>query len=123
MGYSLFSLQERGRLSCRPATSCTKACWSVSTAAKRPGRQPDQGKKLTNVRSAGKDENIPLTPPVKLTLEYAVEFIEDDELVEVTPKSIRLRKRFWSSTSARRLPHGAPRQQLWLADPTRRPAF
>ena len=55
---------------------------------------PTKEKKLTNVRSAGKDENILLTPPVKLTLEYAVEFIEDDELVEVTPKSIRLRKRF-----------------------------
>ena len=51
-------------------------------------------RKLTNVRSAGKDDNMILTPPVKLTLEYAVEFIEDDELVEVTPKTIRLRKRF-----------------------------
>jgi GTP-binding protein len=55
---------------------------------------PVKGKKLTNVRSAGKDENVVLTPPIQLTLESAVEFIEDDELVEVTPKSIRLRKRF-----------------------------
>ncbi|APV51149.1 GTP-binding protein TypA [Betaproteobacteria bacterium GR16-43] len=53
-----------------------------------------KGKKLTNVRASGKDENVVLTPPIQLTLESAVEFIEDDELVEVTPKSIRLRKRF-----------------------------
>jgi GTP-binding protein len=55
---------------------------------------PVKGKKLTNVRASGKDENVVLTPPIQLTLESAVEFIEDDELVEVTPKSIRLRKRF-----------------------------
>jgi len=55
---------------------------------------PVKGKKLTNVRAAMKDENVLLTPPIQLTLESAVEFIEDDELVEVTPKSIRLRKRF-----------------------------
>jgi len=53
-----------------------------------------KGKKLTNVRAAGKDEAVTLTPPIQLTLESAIEFIEDDELVEVTPKSIRLRKRF-----------------------------
>ena len=55
---------------------------------------PLKGKKLTNVRASGTDEAIVLVPPVKLTLEYAVEFIEDDELVEVTPKSIRVRKRY-----------------------------
>ena len=54
---------------------------------------PIKTKKLTNVRAAGKDDAILLTPPVKLTLEYAVEFIADDELAEVTPKSIRIRKR------------------------------
>jgi GTP-binding protein len=54
---------------------------------------PVKGKKLTNVRAAGKDENVLLTPPIQLTLEGAVEFIDDDELVEVTPKNIRLRKR------------------------------
>ena len=53
-----------------------------------------QGKKLTNVRAAGKDEHIDLVPPIQLTLESAVEFIADDELVEITPQSIRLRKRF-----------------------------
>jgi GTP-binding protein len=55
---------------------------------------PIKEKKLTNIRAAGKDENVILTPPIKLTLESAIEFIEDDELVEITPKSIRLRKRF-----------------------------
>jgi GTP-binding protein len=55
---------------------------------------PIKGKKLTNVRAAGKDDAILLTPPIALTLEYAVEFIADDELVEITPKSIRIRKRF-----------------------------
>ena len=55
---------------------------------------PLKGKKLTNVRASGKDDAILLTPPIQLTLEYAVEFIADDELVEVTPQSIRIRKRF-----------------------------
>ena len=54
---------------------------------------PLKGKKLTNIRAAGKDENIILVPPIKFTLEQAMEFIDDDELVEVTPKSIRLRKK------------------------------
>jgi len=52
-----------------------------------------QGKKLTNIRAAGKDENLILTPPMRLTLERALSYIEEDELVEITPKSIRLRKR------------------------------
>ena len=55
---------------------------------------PIKTKQLTNIRASGKDEAILLTPPIQLTLEYAVEFIGDDELAEVTPKSIRLRKRF-----------------------------
>ena len=54
---------------------------------------PIRTKQLTNIRAAGKDEAILLTPPIQLTLEYAVEFIGDDELAEITPKSIRLRKR------------------------------
>ena len=53
-----------------------------------------QGKKLTNIRAAGKDEALTLTPPLRLTLERALSYIQDDELVEVTPKSIRLRKRW-----------------------------
>jgi GTP-binding protein len=64
---------------------------------------PIKTKKLTNVRAAGKDDALLLTPPIKLTLEYAVEFIADDELVEVTPESIRIRKRFLREHDRRRL--------------------
>ena len=53
-----------------------------------------QGKKLTNVRAAGKDDALLLTPPMRLTLERAMSYIEDDELVEITPRTIRLRKRW-----------------------------
>jgi GTP-binding protein len=63
---------------------------------------PIKTKKLTNIRAAGKDEAILLTPPIQLTLEYAVEFIADDELVEVTPASIRIRKRFLKETERKR---------------------
>ena len=64
---------------------------------------PIKTKKLTNVRAAGKDDALLLTPPIKLNLEYAVEFIADDELVEVTPESIRIRKRFLSEQDRKRL--------------------
>ena len=63
---------------------------------------PIKTKKLTNIRAAGKDEAIVLTPPIPLTLEYAVEFIAEDELVEVTPQSIRLRKRYLKEHERRR---------------------
>jgi GTP-binding protein len=63
---------------------------------------PIKEKKLTNVRASGKDEHIDLVPPIALNLEYAVEFIADDELVEVTPKSIRLRKRHLQEHERRR---------------------
>ena len=55
---------------------------------------PLKGKQLTNVRASGSDEAITLTPPIRMTLEQALEFIDDDELVEVTPHSIRLRKKY-----------------------------
>jgi GTP-binding protein len=61
-----------------------------------------RGKQLTNFRVSGKEEAIKITPPIILTLEYAVEFIADDELVEVTPVSIRLRKRFLKETDRKR---------------------
>jgi GTP-binding protein len=63
---------------------------------------PIKTKKLTNIRAAGKDDAILLTPPIQLTLEYAVEFIADDELVEVTPASIRIRKRFLKEQDRKR---------------------
>ena len=70
---------------------------AYKTGALRPGDlivNPLKGKKLSNVRASGKDEAVVLTTPINLTLEYALEFINDDELVEVTPESIRIRKRF-----------------------------
>jgi GTP-binding protein len=69
---------------------------------------PIKTKKLTNIRAAGKDDAILLTPPIQLTLEYAVEFIADDELVEVTPVSIRIRKRFLKETDRKRTSRPGP---------------
>ncbi|MCV2508915.1 MAG: translational GTPase TypA, partial [Neisseriaceae bacterium] len=63
---------------------------------------PLKGKKLTNIRASGTDEAVRLTTPIKLTLESAVEFIDDDELVEITPKNIRLRKRYLTELERRR---------------------
>jgi GTP-binding protein len=63
---------------------------------------PTKGKKLTNIRSAGADENIILTPPIKFSLEQALEFIDDDELVEVTPTSVRLRKKLLTENERKR---------------------
>ncbi|MDQ5948685.1 MAG: GTP-binding protein, partial [Pseudomonadota bacterium] len=63
---------------------------------------PIKGKQLTNVRSSGTDEAVRLTPPIALTLESAIEFIDDDELVEVTPKSVRMRKRYLDETERKR---------------------
>ena len=63
---------------------------------------PIKGKQLTNIRASGTDEAVRLVPPIQLSLEYAVEFIDDDELVEITPKSIRLRKRHLQEHERRR---------------------
>jgi GTP-binding protein len=65
---------------------------------------PIKGKQLTNVRASGTDEALTLVPPIKHTLEQALEFIEDDELVEVTPDSIRLRKKLLTETLRKRAP-------------------
>ena len=61
-----------------------------------------KGKQLTNIRAAGTDEALTLTPPIKLSLEQALEFIDDDELVEITPKSIRIRKRMLTENERKR---------------------
>ena len=66
-----------------------------------------KGKQLTNVRASGTDDAITLVPPIQLTLERALEFIEDDELVEVTPNHIRLRKRFLKETDRKRAERSA----------------
>jgi GTP-binding protein len=80
----------------------------------RPGDMdvnPTREKKLTNMRSKGSDENIQLEPPRQLTLEAALEYIEDDELIEVTPKSIRLRKRALATSDRKRLSREAKRER------------
>ena len=63
---------------------------------------PIKGKQLTNIRTTSKDEAVRLTPPIRMTLEKALAYIEDDELVEITPKSIRLRKRFLDANDRKR---------------------
>ncbi|MCF8017004.1 MAG: translational GTPase TypA, partial [Chromatiaceae bacterium] len=67
---------------------------------------PLKAKQLTNIRAAGSDENILLTPPVRFSLEQALEFIEDDELVEITPTAIRIRKRFLKEHERKRAGRG-----------------
>ena len=68
---------------------------------------PIKGKQLTNVRASGTDEAVRLTPPIQVTLESAIEFIADDELVEITPKSIRIRKRFLQEQDRKRASRAA----------------
>ncbi|MCX8005298.1 MAG: translational GTPase TypA [Burkholderiaceae bacterium] len=95
VAYALWKLQERGRLFVRPGDTVYEGMIiGIHARDNDLVVNPIREKKLTNIRAAGKDENIDLVPPIALTLEYAVEFIADDELVEVTPQSIRLRKRF-----------------------------
>jgi GTP-binding protein len=80
----------------------------------RPGDMdvnPTKEKKLTNMRSKSSDENIQLEPPRELTLEAALEYIEDDELIEVTPQAIRLRKRYLSTSDRKRLSREAKRER------------
>ncbi len=94
VAYSLFSLQERGRLFVSHGEAVYEGMIiGIHSRENDLVVNPIKTKKLTNIRAAGKDEALILTPPIELTLEYAVEFIADDELVEVTPKSIRIRKR------------------------------
>jgi GTP-binding protein len=94
VAYSLFNLQERGRMFVHPGEKLYPGMIiGIHSRENDLVVNPIKTKKLTNVRAAGKDDALILTPPIELTLEYAVEFIADDELVEVTPKSIRIRKR------------------------------
>jgi len=94
VAYALFALQERGRLFVSPGEKLYEGMIiGIHSRENDLVDNPIKTKKLTNIRAAGKDDAILLTPPIPLTLEYAVEFIAEDELVEVTAQSIRLRKR------------------------------
>jgi len=103
VAYALFNLQERGRLFVGPGEKLYEGMIiGIHSRDNDLVVNPIKTKKLTNIRAAGKDEAILLTPPIELTLEYAVEFIADDELVEVTPTSIRIRKRFLKEQDRKR---------------------
>jgi len=103
VAFALFNLQERGRLFVSPGEKVYEGMVvGIHSRDNDLTVNPLKEKKLTNIRAAGKDENVLLTPPVALTLEYAVEFIADDELVEVTPRSIRIRKRFLKAHERKR---------------------
>ncbi len=94
LGYALFNLQERGQLMIEHGVEVYEGMIvGIHSRDNDLIVNPLKGKQLTNIRAAGKDDNILLTPPLKLSLERALEFINDDELVEITPKSIRLRKK------------------------------
>ena len=102
-GFALFNLQERGRLFIEPQTACYEGM-VVGIHARENDLVVNvtKEKQLTNMRASGTDENIVLTPPIKLSLEQALEFIDDDELVEVTPKTIRIRKKELNETDRKR---------------------
>ncbi len=101
--YSLWNIQPRGKLFIGPQTEVYEGMIvGIHTRDNDLVVNVTKEKQLTNIRAAGSDENIILTPPIKLTLEYALEFIEEDELVEITPKSIRLRKRFLKEQDRKR---------------------
>jgi|TARA_B110001454_G_scaffold67672_1_gene65927 GTP-binding protein len=103
LGFSLFGLQDRGRMFMEPAAEVYEG--QIVGLHSRDNDlcvNPTKGKQLTNVRASGTDEAINLVPAIKHTLEQALEFIEDDELVEVTPVSIRLRKKHLTETDRKR---------------------
>jgi GTP-binding protein len=107
LGYSLFNLQDRGRLFAEPNVDVYEGqIIGLHSRSNDLTVNPTKGKQLTNVRASGTDEALTLTPPVRHTLEQALEFIEDDELVEVTPKSIRLRKKLLLEHERRRAARG-----------------
>ncbi|MDR2450653.1 MAG: translational GTPase TypA [Candidatus Accumulibacter sp.] len=114
VAYALWKLQDRGRMFVTPNDRLYEGM-VIGIHARENDLvvNPVKTKQLTNIRAAGKDEAINLTPPVRLTLESAVEFIDDDELVEITPKSIRIRKRHLTDHERRRAMRGEGEKQTW----------
>ncbi len=103
MAYSLFNLQDRGTIFVQPATEIYE--WMIIWESNKDqdlSVNATKNKKLTNVRASGTDEALKLTPPKIMTLEEAIDYISEDEYVEVTPKSIRLRKKFLTETQRKR---------------------
>ena len=115
VAFGLANLQERATLFVAPGTAVYEGMIVGESA--RPGDMdvnPTKEKKLTNMRTKSTDENIQLEPPRELTLEGALEYIEEDELIEVTPQSIRLRKRFLSANDRKKLSREAKRERASL---------
>jgi GTP-binding protein len=107
LGYALWNLQDRGRLCIDPNIEVYEGMiLGIHSRNNDLAVNPTKGKQLTNVRASGSDENIQLTPPIRFTLEQALDFIEDDELVEVTPNNIRLRKKFLKEHERKRAKKG-----------------
>lgn len=103
LAYALFNLQERGKLFLGHAEEVYEGMViGIHSRNSDLVVNPTKAKQLTNIRAAGTDENLILVRPIRMTLEQALEFIDDDELVEVTPKSIRIRKRFLSENERKR---------------------
>jgi len=103
LAYSLFTLQERGSLFIGHSTDVYEGMIiGIHSRQSDLAVNPTKAKQLNNIRAAGTDENLLLTPPIILSLEQALEFIDDDELVEITPKSIRLRKMHLKETDRKR---------------------
>jgi GTP-binding protein len=95
VAYALWKLQDRGRMFVKPGDALYEGMIiGIHSRDNDLVVNPIKGKQLTNVRASGTDEAVRLVPPIQMSLEYAVEFIADDELVEITPQSIRLRKRY-----------------------------
>ena len=104
VAYALWNLEDRGRMFVSPGEKVYEGMIiGIHSRDNDLVVNPLKGKKLTNVRASGTDEAVRLTTPIKLTLESAVEFIDDDELVEITPKSIRIRKRWLQEHDRRRM--------------------
>ena len=103
VAYALWKLQDRGRMFVSPGEKLYEGMViGIHSRENDLVVNPVKGKQLTNVRASGSDEAVRLVPPVQLTLESAIEFIADDELVEITPKSIRIRKRHLSENDRKR---------------------
>ncbi len=108
LGYALFNLQERGRMLVAPGQEVYEGqVVGIHSRDNDLVVNPLKAKQLTNIRAAGSDENILLTPPIRFTLEQALEFIEDDELVEITPGAIRIRKRYLTENERKRHARGS----------------
>lgn len=103
MGYSLYNLTDRGKLFIEPATEVYEGMViGINNRSEDMTVNPCKNKKLTNTRSSGADDAIKLPPVIKFTLEEALEFINDDELVEITPENIRLRKKILNESERRK---------------------